>query len=73
MDNYAPPPLNATFGTNLWVGSLALLFWTIGDALDGGSQSIVAPLFVAAWLYAMVVLDRWVFQRTGEGSPSSRS
>jgi hypothetical protein len=68
MDNYVPPPLNVTFGTILCVSVLVTLVWIIGDALDGGSQSLLPPVLVAAWLYVMVVLDRWVtrgFQRAG--------
>jgi hypothetical protein len=67
MDNYVPPPPIFTFGA-IWRLSLLMLFlWIIGDALDGGSQSLLPPVLVAAWLYVIVVLDRWVFQRTGEG------
>jgi hypothetical protein len=63
MDDYVSPPLNFTFGAILRVGVLASLVWIIGDALDGGSQSLLPPLLVGAWLYAMVVLDRWVQRR----------
>jgi hypothetical protein len=68
MDNYVPPPRNVTFGAILCVSVLVTLVWIIGDALDGGSQSLLPPVLVAAWLYGMVVLDRWVtrgFQRAG--------
>ena len=61
-----PPPLNFTFGAIWRVSLIMLVLWMIGDALDGGSQSIVPPLLVAAWLYLIVLLDRWVtrgFQR----------
>jgi hypothetical protein len=73
MDSHASPPLNFTFGASWRMGLLIVLIWMIGDALDGGSQSIIPPLLAAVWLYVIVALDRWVFQRTGEGSPSSRS
>jgi hypothetical protein len=63
MDDYVSPPLNFTFGAILRVGVLLSLVWIIGDALDGGSQSLLPPLLVAAWLYVMVVLDRWVQRR----------
>jgi hypothetical protein len=71
MDDYVPPPLNFTFGAVWRVSLLMLLLWIVGDALDGGSQSFVVPLLVAAWLYVMFVLDRWVtagLQRTGSGA-----
>jgi hypothetical protein len=74
MDDYVPPPLNVTFGAILRVSVLVSLVWIVGDALDGGSQSLLPPLLIAAWLYAMVVLDRWVttgFRGTGAGSPST--
>lgn len=74
MDDYVPPPLNVTFGTILRVSVLLSLVWIVGDALDGGSQSLLPPMLIAAWLYAMVVLDRWVttgVRGTRAGSPST--
>jgi hypothetical protein len=74
MDDYVPPPLNVTFGVILRVSVLASLVWIIGDALDGGNQSLLPPLLIAAWLYSIVVLDRWVttgFRGTDAGSPST--
>jgi hypothetical protein len=71
MNNYVRPPPIFTLGAILRASVLVTLVWIIGDAWDGGSQSIVPPLLVTAWLYVIVVLDRWVFQRTGEGSPST--
>jgi hypothetical protein len=75
MDSYVPPPLNVTFGGILGASVLVSLVWIIGDTLDGGSRSLLPPLLIAAWLYAMVVLDRWVitgFRGTDAGSPSRR-
>jgi hypothetical protein len=43
MDNYVPP-LNVTFGAILCVSALVTLVWIIGDALDGGSQSLLPPV-----------------------------
>jgi hypothetical protein len=68
MDSYVPPPPIFTVGAVWRVSVLVTLVWIIGDALDGGSQSLLPPVLVAAWLYGMVVLDRWVtrgFQRAG--------
>jgi hypothetical protein len=69
------PPLNVTFGGILGASVLVSLVWIIGDALDGGIQSPIPPLLIAAWLYSMVVLDRWVttgFRGTDARSPSHR-
>jgi hypothetical protein len=74
MENYVPPPLNVPFGAILRVSVLVSLVWIVGDTLDGGSQSLLPPLLIAAWLYAMVILDRWVttgFRGTDAGSPST--
>jgi hypothetical protein len=68
MDSYVPPPPIFTVGAVWRVSVLVTLVWIIGDALDGGSQSLFPPVLVAAWLYVMVVLDRWVtrgLQRAG--------
>jgi hypothetical protein len=61
MDNYVPPPI-FTFGAIWRLSLLMLVLWMIGDALDGGSQSIIPPLLMAAWLYVIVALDRWVMR-----------
>jgi hypothetical protein len=60
-------PLTLTFGAILRVGIPVSILWIIGDAIDGGSQSFIGvPLLVAAWLGAVVALDRWV---GGRGRP----
>jgi hypothetical protein len=57
-----PNPTSST----LWrVGILASIAWAVGGALDGGTPSelLAVPMIVAAWISAVVFLDRWV--RTG--------
>jgi hypothetical protein len=59
-------PLTLTFGAILRVGIPVSILWIIGDAIDGGSQSFIGvPLLVAAWLGAVVALDRWVGGQRG--------
>jgi hypothetical protein len=53
---------NLTFSVLWRVGVLAALAWAIGGALDGsGPMALCAvPLLVAAWLFAIFAIDRWV-------------
>jgi hypothetical protein len=53
---------NLTSGTLWRVGILASIAWAIGGALDGGTPSelLAVPVIVAAWISAVVFLDRWV-------------
>jgi hypothetical protein len=60
MTNHQPP-LTLTFGGVLRVGVPVSIIWIIGDAIDGGSRSIIGvPLLVTVWLAAFIALDRWV-------------
>jgi hypothetical protein len=47
------------------VGIFASIAWAVGGTLDGGTPSelLAVPVIVAAWISAVVILDRWV--RTG--------
>ena len=56
---------NLASGTLWRAGILASIAWAIGGALDGGtlSELLAVPLIVAAWIFIVVFLDRWV--RTG--------
>jgi len=52
----------------LWRSSLlALLAWALVGILDGATlmEIIGVPLVAAAWLSALVLIDRWVMQGTG--------
>jgi hypothetical protein len=53
---------NLTSGTLWRAGILASIAWAIGGALDGGTPSelLAVPVIVAAWISAVVFLDRWV-------------
>ncbi len=58
----SPEPTSGT----LWrVGFFASIAWAVGGALDGGTPSelLAVPVIVAAWISAVVFLDRWL--RTG--------
>jgi hypothetical protein len=47
----------------LWrAGVFVSLAWAIGGALDGGTvpELIAVPMLVAAWISAVVFVDRWV-------------
>jgi hypothetical protein len=45
--------LASMFGAILRLTVLASLVWIIGDALDGGSQSLLPPLRRAFWRQVM--------------------
>jgi len=55
-------PMNLSFATLWRVGLLASIVWAIGGALDGASplELLAVPVIVAAWLSAVVLIDRWV-------------
>ena len=51
----------------LWpAGLLGLLAWVLTGALDGATlvEIMGVPLIVAAWLSALLLIDRWVMQGT---------
>jgi hypothetical protein len=58
----ATNPLNLTRNTKLLLAAAGLLLWGIGGTIDGASlRSLVSvPLFVAAWMGLIWVIDRWV-------------
>jgi hypothetical protein len=45
--------LASMFGAILRLSVLVSLVWIIGDALDGGSQSLLPPLWRAFWRQVM--------------------
>jgi hypothetical protein len=52
----------------LWRAGLLLLFaWVLAGLLDGATLAEImgVPLIVAAWLSALMLIDRWVMQGTG--------
>ena len=53
---------NLTLGPRWRLAVLASLVWAIGGSLDGkGLWSLVAvPLLVGVWIFAVLVVDRWV-------------
>jgi len=55
-------PLNLSRNAKLLLAAAGLLLWGIGGTLDGASlRSLVSvPLFVAAWMGLIWVIDRWV-------------
>jgi hypothetical protein len=53
----------------LWrAGLLALLAWALTGTLDGVTpvEIMGVQLIVAAWLSALVLIDRWVMQGTSD-------
>jgi hypothetical protein len=53
----------------LWrAGLLALLAWALTGTLDGATpvEIMGVQLIVAAWLSALVLIDRWVMQGTSD-------
>jgi hypothetical protein len=60
---------NRTSATLWRAGVLASLAWAVGGALDGATLSrlLTVPLIVAAWILAVVFLDRWVRARDEPG------
>ena len=54
----------------LWrVGLLVLFAWVLAGTLDGATlvEIMGVPLIAAAWLSALVLIDRWVM---GTGHPT---
>jgi hypothetical protein len=58
------PNLNSA--TRWRAGLLRLLAWVLTGALDGATlvEILEVPLIVAAWLSALLLIDRWVMQGT---------
>jgi hypothetical protein len=61
-------PLNFTRNGKLLLAALGLMLWAVGGTIDGASlRSLISvPLFVAAWMGLIWIIDRWV--RLGRGS-----
>jgi hypothetical protein len=55
-------PLNLTRNARLLLAAAGLLLWGIGGTIDGASlRSLISvPVFVAAWMGLIWVIDRWV-------------
>jgi hypothetical protein len=55
-------PLNLTRNAKLLLAVAGLLLWGIGGTIDGASlRSLVSvPVFVAAWMGLIWIIDRWV-------------
>jgi hypothetical protein len=58
----------------LWCAGLtALLVWAAGGLLDGATlaELVGVPVLVAAWMSAVVLIDRLIMRRNGSWSINS--
>ena len=58
----------------LWrAGLVALLVWAAGGLLDGATlgELVGVPILVAAWMSAVVLIDRLIMRRHGGWSINS--